>query len=164
MKYGNFVSETNMELSENDIKYFVKYFMDMVTKYDLPIKLINHESDRSNNSYKIYFESNTEIAGRNLLKDRVISFNGITIIIHKANGYLDATDWGNGFNGFVKDYENAPEYQFNVNIDIDGMIKPYRKRNEEKMSIVNTYQYGTEYSDFDYNKSFDILRDCLIVD
>lgn len=163
MKYGKFVAEENVQLSENEINYFVNYFMDLVTKYDLPLKMVYNENNSTNNEYNIYMESTSEIIGRNLLKDRVTSFKCITIHIRKRIGYIDATDWSKPTQSIVKDYYNAPDYQYVINIEIDGTIIPYRKRNEEKMFVKGAYQYGTDYSDFDYNDLFATLRNHLTI-
>lgn len=54
---------------------------------------------------------------------------------------------------------NTPEFQYSLNILIQGKQIRYKCRNIESISLKNSFQFGTELSDFEFSSTFyDLYR------
>lgn len=89
----------------------------------------------------------------------VSDFKGITFSIRKRCGFLEIKgDFGlpliDGNGEIVKDYENAPAFQYSLSVDVKGYKIPYKCRRKEIISLKESYQYGTDMEDFDLKTIF----------
>lgn len=171
MKYGNFVREKNFALSDEEEAILVRNIQEnLINKYNLPLQFAYVETLKDkvaihNNAMYIYLNAKpgVKIQGRNKDKERVLSFEKVGFIVTKSSGYLDVTDWNNPTSGREKDYDNAPKYQYHISIDIRAEIIGYKQRNKRSMYIEDFTDYGTEFSDFDWDKWFKSISDKLTI-
>lgn len=161
MKYKKFVNEKNLVLTQQEKDFFYQYFMNMVYNNNLPLTFDKMEQTDKNN-YIFNFIANKDIKGRNKDNERITKFTNLFVVINKSSGYLDATDWLKD-NELKKDYDNAPQFQYNVVVNINGNYIPYRCKKTKQIHIPNMYQYGTEFTDINYNEYFNILSNKLNV-
>lgn len=162
MKIGNFVSEKQIELTQQEKDIFYKYFISLIHKYNIPL-MFNRVIKTETNSYYFEFQATKEIKGRNRLKDRIELFTGVSFVVQKNVGFLDVTDWKKDTK-CVKDYDNAPPFQYSVNLIPCGYIKPYKKQKPRSMFVKDHYKYGTEFTDINLdNAIYDLYKILTIV-
>lgn len=158
MKYKNFVSEERLEISQNEIDYFVNHLKEKVKEYDLPFSFVDVKTDIGLNSYHIIFNCNKEICGRNINKERIMFVYGFFVALRKTSGYLDDTNW------YVdkerkKNYIDAPPFQYETTFGFDCNYKPYRSKSTCGANVKDNYQYGTEFSDFNFDNCFSSIKE-----
>lgn len=159
--FGNFVGKKDLELTNEEKEMFMNFFKMKLFNYHncnfekvLTIQNVKEECYTTFTDFKSYyfiFKPKESLNGRNIKRDRVIDFSGISFIIRKESGFLE-----------VKNKEeniNAPEFQYSLNILIQGKQIRYKCRNIESISLKNSFQFGTELSDFDFSNTFyDLYR------
>ncbi|MCI6677369.1 MAG: hypothetical protein MSG78_10880 [Clostridiales bacterium] len=153
-KFGNFISKNSLPISEEEKQEFVKRISALVEKYDNTLKI--------NVSYKIdgmlfiSFTADKTRKFRNVSKSR-ISFNGISLIIDKTDGYLENFDWCKmevkDKTKPEKDYESAPPFQYSATMWVKGEEIPYRCSTGRDIANTEMYQYGTEFDDIDFSSA-----------
>ena len=153
-KFGNFISKNYFPISEEEKQEFVKRISTLVEKYDNTLKI--------NVSYKIdgmlfiSFTADKTRKFRNVSKSR-ISFNGISLIINKTDGYLENFDWCKmevkDKTKPEKDYESAPPFQYSAAMWVKGEEIPYRCSTGRDIANTEMYQYGTEFDDIDFSSA-----------
>ena len=153
-KFGNFISKNYFPISEEEKQEFVKRISTLVEKYDNTLKI--------NVSYKIdgmlfiSFTADKTRKFRNVSKSR-ISFNGISLIINKTDGYLENFDWCKmevkDKTKPEKDYDSAPPFQYSATMWVVGEKIPYRCRESRNIANTEMYQYGTEFDDIDFSSA-----------
>lgn len=158
MKYGKFVSEKSLEISQNELNYFINLLKDKVKEYDLPFSFSEVKTDISLNSYHIIFNCDEEISGRNINKERIMFVNSFCIALNKSSGYLDDTNW------YVdkerkKNYVDAPPFQYSTTFCFVCYYKPYRSKKSYGANVKDGYQYGTEFSDFNFDNCFSSIKE-----
>ena len=84
--------------------------------------------------------------GRNYKGDRIIDFKGIAFLVRKQKGFLEVLD-KNG--KLIKDYENAPKFQYTLSVKVNGSKISYKCRNKETISLKENFQYNTNIENFD---------------
>lgn len=161
MKYGKFVAQKSIELNQKEKDFFFQYFMNMINNHNIPVSFDKMEKT-THNTYILNFNQNQNIIGKNIHKERITGFSGLFITINKNIGFLDVTDW-NVHNSIQKDFDNVPPFQYSITMNVVGKLKPYRKKTEKHIFIPNSYQYGTEFSDFNFNENFKILKEKLTI-
>lgn len=156
-----FVSEKQIELTQQEKDYFYKYFFALIHKYNIPLAF--DKVHNKNNTYTFIFIPTTEINGRNINKDRVIDFSGVFFSVRKNIGYLDVTDW-NKETTKIKDFDNAPQFQYSVQIVPCGYIKPYKKQKPQGIFVKDSYQYGTDFNDINLdNAVYELYKKLSII-
>lgn len=158
MKYGKFVSENSLEISQNELDYFVNVLKDKIKEYDLPFSFSEVKTDISLNSYHIIFNCDEEISGRNINKERIMFVNSFFVALRKSSGYLDITDWYKD-KEIKKDYNNAPPFQYSTTFCFVCNYKPYKCKNTRSANVKDNYQYGTEFSDFNFDNCFSSIKE-----
>jgi hypothetical protein len=159
MKYEKFVSEEGVEISQNEIDYFVNHLKEKVKEYDLPFSFSEVENDISPTTYHIIFNCDKEICGRNINKERIMFVYRFFVTLRKSSGYLDDTNW------YVdkerkKNYIDAPPFQYETTFGFDCYYKPYRSKSARCFANVkDNYQYGTEFSDFNFDNCFSSIKE-----
>lgn len=153
-KFGNFISKNSLPISEEEKQEFVKRISALVEKYDNTLKIdVSYKID---GMLFISFTADKTRKFRNVSKSR-ISFNGISLIIGKTDGYLENFDW---YKMEVidktkpeKDYESAPPFQYSAAMWVKGEEIPYRCSTGRDIANTEMYQYGTEFDDIDFTSA-----------
>jgi hypothetical protein len=169
-KYGNFVAQRDLALTEEEKQMFLDFFKEklFITYGKYGFEKIFTEISVSEDCYttvtdfKIYhfnFMVEKPLSGRNYKGDRVPDFKGITFLIRKKIGYLEVKgEYGlplRDENGkIVKDYENAPTFQYSLSVDVNGHKIPYKCRNKELICLKDSFQYDTDIENFDFSIMF----------
>lgn len=158
MKYGKFVSENNLVISQNELDYFINLLKDKVKEYDLPFSFSKVSTNLGFNSYHIIFNCDKEISGRNINKERIMFVNSFFVALKKSSGYLDDTNW------YVdkerkKNYVDAPPFQYSTTFCFVCNYKPYRSKSTRSANVKDNYQYGTEFSDFNFDNCFSSIKE-----
>lgn len=169
-KYGNFVGQKDLVLTEEEKQMFLDFFkerlFDTYGKYEFKKVFtdmnVSEDCFTTFTDFKIYyfnFMVEKPLNGRNRRGDRVSDFKGITFSIRKRCGFLEIKgDFGlpliDGNGEIVKDYENAPAFQYSLSVDVKGYKIPYKCRRKEIISLKESYQYGTDMEDFDLKTIF----------
>lgn len=161
-KYGNFVGQKHLALTEEEKHLFLDFFkeklFDTYGKYEFKKIFtdisVSEDCYTTTTDFKIYhfnFMTEKPLNGRNYKGDRVYDFKGITFSIQKKYGYLEVM---NEIGEIVKDYENAPSFQYSLSVVVNDYKIPYRCRNKELIYLGNSFQYGTEIGDFNFSIMF----------
>lgn len=157
-KYGNFVGQKDLVLTEEEKQMFLDFFKEkLFIRYDeYGFEKIFTEISVSEdcfttftdfNIYDFNFMVEKPLNGRNHNGDRVFDFKGITFSIRKEIGYLELRDENEKI---VKDYENAPTFQYSLSVRANGYKIPYKCRNKEVISLKDSFQYDTDIENFDF--------------
>lgn len=153
-KFGNFISKNYLPISEEEKQEFVKRISTLVEKYDNTLKIdVSYKID---GMLFISFTADKTRKFRNVSKSR-ISFNGISLIIGKTDGYLENFDWCKmeviDKTKPEKDYESAPPFQYSAAMWVKGEEIPYRCSTGRDIANTEMYQYGTEFDDIDFSSA-----------
>jgi len=156
-KYGNFVGVGNLILSNEEINNIKEHFCNLISNYPLlaKIKLVFGKLDITDMGIHINFVC-PPIKKRNLQKNR-ITFNGITFSLYKQKGYLGEIKEINNQRKWIKDYDNAPEYQYACYLRCDGTETLYKCRHKDVMVLINHLDYDTDYKNFMFRESLNDL-------
>lgn len=159
-KFGNFVGKKDLELTNEEKEMFMNFFKMKLFNYHncnfekvLTIQNVEEKCYTTFTDFKSYhfiFKPKESLNGRNIKKNRVIDFSGISFIVRKESGFLE-----------IKNEENinAPEFQYTLSICIQGKQIRYKHRNIESISLKDSFQFGTELNDFDFSATFyDLYR------
>lgn len=110
-KYGNFVAQKDLVLTEEEKQMFLNFFKEKVFGYKETFKMLFTNVNIKEDFYSEYFRNyyfefmfDKPLNGRNVKKDRINDLKGIYFTIHKEKGYLERKN-ENG--ELIKDYENA---------------------------------------------------------
>lgn len=97
-KFGNFVGKKDLELTNEEKEMFMNFFKTKLFNYHncnfekvLTIQDVKEECYTSFTDFKSYyfiFKPKECLNGRNIKRDRVIDFSGISFIIRKESGFL----------------------------------------------------------------------------
>ena len=160
-KFGNFVGKKDLELTNEEKEMFMNFFKMKLFNYHncnlekvLTIQNVEEKCYTTFTHFKSYyfiFKPKESLNGRNIKKNRVIDFSGISFIIRKESGFLEVKN--------EEENTNAPEFQYTLSIRIQGKQIRYKHRNIESISLKNSFQFGTELNDFDFSDTFyDLYR------
>lgn len=160
-KFGNFVGKKDLELTNEEKEMFMNFFKMKLFNYNncnlekvLTIQNVEEKCYTTFTDFKSYyfiFKPKESLNGRNIKKNRVIDFSGISFIIRKESGFLKVKN--------EEENTNAPEFQYTLSIRIQGKQIRYKHRNIESISLKNSFQFGTELNDFDFSDTFyDLYR------
>ena len=64
---------------------------------------------------------------------------GVPVVATRAAGNIS----------LIKDYENAPKFQYTLSVKVNGSKIPYKCRNKETISLKENFQYDTNIENFD---------------
>lgn len=154
-KFGNFISQSYLPMSEDEKQKFIKRISALVEKYDKTLKrdIPTYNADKR---LFITFMADKTRKFRNVDKSR-ISFDGIGVMISKTDGYLDNFDWGKkeviDKTKPERDYDSAPPFQYSATMWVVGKENPYRCSKEHGIGSTKMYQYGTEFDDIDFSSA-----------
>lgn len=157
MKYGKFVPETKLAMSQAEIEAFEGIFKSLVNLHK-GLQYMGCE----NNAYgtgSVTFKfsiPNAHLEGRDIDGNR-FTFKGLSFLCYKSKGYLDKTNWLSGAREIVKDYDNAPEYQYEVYMVCHGTTIPYRGRRSQPLEVAGHFDYDTEIHNFTFEKGLKTL-------
>lgn len=158
-KFGKLVGEKELPFTIDEISDFKKHFKAILENNSIGIEFYMRTNYLDGKSYVINFDCK-KIEKRNKLKNR-IDFKGLSFIIRKKSGYIDLTDW-NKTKTVIKDYINAPEYQYSVELICKGVEIAYRCRNKYAICLKNHYLFDTEISELNFKESlFDLFNNKL---
>lgn len=160
-KFGNFVGKKDLELTNEEKEMFMNFFKMKLFNYNncnlekvLTIQNVEEKCYTTFTDFKSYyfiFKPKESLNGRNIKKNRVIDFSGISFIIRKESGFLEVKN--------EEENTNAPEFQYTLSIRIQGKQIRYKHRNIESISLKNSFQFGTELNNFDFSDTFyDLYR------
>ena len=153
-KFGNFISQSYLPMSEDEKQKFIKRISALVEKYDNTLK-INSSYMRDGILFIMFMADKTR-KFRNADKSRV-SFKGIGVAIDKTDGYLDNFDWRTkeviDKTKPEKDYESAPPFQYYARMWVVGKEIPYCCSKGHSIGNTEMYQYGTEFDDIDFSSA-----------
>lgn len=163
-KYGNFVGQKDLALTEEEKQMFLNFFKEKLfiryEKYgfekiftDINVSEDCFTTFTDFKTYYFNFMTEKPLNGRNYNGDRVFDFKGITFSIRKQNGFLEikgkdglALRDENG--ELIKDYEHAPKFQYTLSVRVNGLKIPYKCRNKVIISLLDSFQYDTNIEDF----------------
>lgn len=154
-KFGNFISQSYLPMSEDEKQKFIKRISALVEKYDKTLKrdIPTYNADKR---LVITFMADKTRKFRNADKSR-ISFNGIGVAIDKTAGYLDNFDWRTmeviDKTKPERDYDSAPPFQYSATMWVVGKEIPYCCIKEHGIGSTKMYQYGTEFDDIDFSSA-----------
>lgn len=157
-KYGKFVGRECLMIHNEERNAIKEHFCKLVnglwifSKIGLPFDKV----ETLGQTLYVHFVCPT-IKKRNGFGDR-ITFEGLYFAIRKQTGYLDKTDWLNHPTEIVKDYDNAPEYQYECYMYAKGTEIPYRYRNVTGIFLEEHFDYDTEYNNFTFYKALNQLK------
>lgn len=161
-KYGNFVGKEDVLITEQEKKQFTDLFTQLIVgnKRNEKVGFNFEKAEERKGSFAVSFMVDEPINKRDCNKNRIINFKGITFIVRKHKGYLDVTDWSKD-KEIVKDYENAPAFQYAVYIFCYGHIIRYKCRNICGMQLKEHFQYDTEIESFTFKTAIRELFNSL---
>lgn len=152
-KYDNFVSEQNIPFNLDEMNYFKKHCINIVSKFNLKFDTMYIEM----NALEIKFLSEP-INKRNSKKDR-ITFKGIIFTIFKQSGYLDHTNWNeNKPIQIIKDYDNVPLFQYSAYLNCIGNEIKYRSNKSYPMELNKHFIYDTEINNLTFSEALKDLE------
>ena len=156
-KYGNFVGVENLALSNKEIGNIKEHFCNLISDYPLlaKVKLVFDKLDITDMGIHINFVC-PPIKKRNLQKNK-ITFEGITFSLYKQKGYLEEIKEIDNCKQWIKDYDNAPEYQYACYLRCDGTETLYKCRHEDIMELINHFDYDIDYKNFIFRESLNDL-------
>lgn len=153
-KFGKFISQSYLPMSEEEKREFIKRISALVEKYDKTLKI--NASYTIDGMLLITFMADKTMKFRNADKSR-ISFDGIVVAIDKMDGYLENFDWckneAKDKTKPEKDYESAPPFQYSAKMWVEGEEIPYRCSIGRGIANTEMYQYGTEFDDIDFSSA-----------
>lgn len=165
MKYGKYVGERMLEISPDEMAAFSNHISNIIEKYNLPFKVTEtklgscniYYGAKTNNEVEVmveWIDWENLLEFRNKYKDNIRVTGPIIFRLSKTSGYLDETDWATLKNedDVVRNYKDAPAYQYNCHVNTNMWIKPYRKKTWSilyKPEDAPCYFYGTEFSDME---------------
>lgn len=165
-KYDKFVREGSIPFTEQEKELFIKHFSKLIVEHKdndkVGFKHTNKIID-SKGSFNVHFSIDEPITKRDGKKNRIIDFKGIDFMVFKEKGYLDKTDWVN-YNReteIIKDYENAPEFQYAAYIFCYGYIIPFKCRTKWTVTLKESFQYDTEIESLTFNEAIEQLFNYL---
>lgn len=155
-KFGDFVGQGDVEISSAEMEAFREKFNKLLApywgKYEFELKVVKG-GIRGNTLYFYYTPRKLYKQFRNIRKDRV-RFDGLCFGVSKAVGYLDNFDWcemkPKDPTKPEKNYADAPEFQWSVNLYLEGSEIKYRHRQDCVLWVRNTIEWGTEFDDIDF--------------
>lgn len=164
-KYGNFVAEKDLALTEEEKQIFLNFFKEkfFITHEEYNFKKfftntnVSEECFTTFTDFKTYyfnFMTEKPLNGRNYKRDRIIDFKGIAFLVRKQKGFLEVLDKNGSAlrdkNGnLIKDYENAPKFQYTLSVEVNGSKISYKCRNKKTISLKKNFQYDTNIENFD---------------
>ena len=172
MKYGKFVTTGYKTFTESEIRGFEKKFKAIMKALfcdDFKASVIIQKADL--NTYYpqepliITFTLPKVEDERNAKGDRILSFSKVIFKVFKETGFLDTWDWthdGTPHGDSYKDYKNAPEFQYSAKINTDGKYIPYRCRRETWIETPNSFQYGTDIDDINFDSALRYLANKML--
>lgn len=169
MKYGKFVGKGTINFFDSEVESFKDFLTAAIKRYtNAPFKVhANVEKGKTLTSLFVSadFDNPINTVTRNSYGDRILSFEGIGILVYKEIGYLETWDWSMGVptdREKYKDYDNAPCFQYSLNVLAQGSMIPYRHRHSHLISWSDCFDYGTSISDLNVDKAIKgILKKCL---
>lgn len=161
-KFGNFVGKEDVLFTEQEKKAFTDWFTQLIVEHEDNKKVgFKYENtEQTPGSFAISFMVDEPITKRDCKRNRIINFKGISFIIRKHKGYLDITDWSKD-KEIVKDYKNAPEFQYSVYLICHGNIIEYKCRNSYSWQLKECFQYDTEIESFNFQTAIRQLFNAL---
>lgn len=166
MKYGKFVAKGFEVFTEEEIRAFEQKFKRQVSAFaheKAAVSVTIHKADLSkpysHDFMEVCFQFPKIEGMRNATGDRILFFSKVTFFVEKEVGYLDTWDWSKGApkDESYKDYQNAPEFQYQANMYTNGRYIPYKCRRECFIDEKDSFQYGTEIDDINFNNSLNYL-------
>ena len=159
MKFGEFVPEKDLLISNDEIEMWKHFIQDYFYKFGINVECKNTMYVKHNKSYAYktnHVNFTFKVNGipsetRDCDKNRIFNLSEITFMLYKETGYLEETDG-------TKNYNDAPEFQWAVSIVVNGKMIEYRCRTKTGIPLPHCYQYGTELSDFDFSDIAKYLR------
>ena len=154
-KFGKFISQSYLPMSEEEKREFIKRISALVEKYDKTLKrdIPTYNADKR---LVITFMADKTRKFRNVDNSR-ISFDGIGVMISKSDGYLDNFDWRTkeviDKTKPERDYDSAPPFQYFASMWVVGMETPYCCSKEHGIGNPEMCQYGTEFDDIDFSSA-----------
>lgn len=146
-KYGNFVTKECVKLNSAEKQSFIYLLNKGMDKYSFfkknnfkVVETKDKEGDKSFPYSPISFEIKVEcdtLTGRNRNRERIWC-KGFTLNCYHVKGYLEVKEGDNK----TKDITTCP-YQYQINIDVNGTVIPYRGRNIYKIGIYHGMDYDT---------------------
>lgn len=161
-KFGNFVGKEDVLLTEKEEKAFTDLFTKLIVEHENNNKVgFKYENTcQIPDSFSVSFMVDEPINKRDCKKNRIIDFKGITFIVRKRKGYLDITDWSKD-KEIVKDYENAPAFQYAVYLTCHGNFAKYKGKNVHYWQLKESFQYDTEIESFTFQTAIRELFNSL---
>lgn len=157
-KYSNFVGEKGIALNTEEKDKVVAYITKEVEKafasVNMPTQymLDNVQVDTISIPYveggiKLRFPmfEGHAIYARSFKYRCKAMVNGFSIMLFKRKGYLSNPDG-------TKDYESAPDFQWNMTISVDGRLIPYSHHCIEGIGLIEHYQYDTELTNLNIRR------------
>ena len=166
MKYGNFVAVGFKPFTEKEIRAFEEKFNCQINTFAAEKAVVTttiHKADLSkpysHDFIEVCFRFPKIEGMRNAKGDRILSLSEVTFDVSKEVGYLDTWDWGKGApkDDSYKDYKSAPMFQYQAFIYTNGKYIPYKGRNKACIPTKDSFQYGTEVDDIDFDNSLNYL-------
>lgn len=161
MKYGNFVITGYKSFTESEIRGFEKKFKAImkalfcdVFKASVIIQKADLNSYYPQEPLIITFTLPKVEDERNAKRDRILSFSKVIFKVFKNTGFLDGTPHGESY----KDNKSAPEFQYSANIK----YIPYRCRRKSCIEIPNSFQYGTDIDDINFDSALCYLANKML--
>lgn len=155
MKYGKFVSEKHLQMQAKEIAMFKQAIEDVIKSTSAPFELVGLESS----DYGTYYTFKaTKPCKKRHKGNRQSGIDTISVNVYKSAGFLDVTDWSTERN-IRKDYENAPKFQYEAYIHINGEVIPYRCRNSVSVMLPSAFQYGTDITDYNFQSAFKYIAE-----
>lgn len=157
-KYSNFVGEEgiilNAEEKDKVVAYITKEIEKAFASVNLPTQYLldNVQVDSIRLPYvgegimlKCPMFEGHAIYARSFKYRCKTMVNGFSVMLFKKRGYISNPDG-------TKDYENAPDFQWDMTISVDGKLIPYYHRHTEGISLIEHYQYDTELTNFNIRR------------
>lgn len=129
------------KLSKEDIDSFVSYFKTLIDKYQLPLYTDDVIEDDMSSACYIILRPTQTIVGRNMHKERVKKFSFVEVVCRKS----------------------ILSGNYNCNILLSSIVKPYKSRCEDDMYIMGCCQVVDKPNFINYDWYFNQLKEKLTI-
>ena len=157
MKFHKFVGKKDLPITEEEIQSFIEYLKDTdfvyVNTEDVHYVFGNDDYACSKNiifRHKNYSEE-SYFEFRDNIKSSLCIRNEVSFHVVKQEGYMD-------------DNTTPPPFQYKCWTYLKGRMREYRHKswhNSPTVKGVTTFNYGTEFSDFDIKTNLKILSEYM---